>query len=65
MNHAGIFVDDHDMTAVQVFVMVFDGIAARIARMRAKNRDQARENRAYQRQEYDCLVHPLLNPSSD
>jgi hypothetical protein len=49
---------------VSIAVML-DGVAARIARMRAEDRDQARENRADQRQEYDCLVHPLLSPSSD
>ena len=49
---------------VRIAVML-DGVAARIARMRAEDRDQARENRADQRQEYDCLIHPLLSPSSD
>ena len=38
-------------------VMMLDLIPARIARMRAENRDQARENRADQRQKDDCLDH--------
>ena len=36
-------------------VMMLDGIAARIARMRAENGDQPRENGAQQRQKDDCL----------
>src|SRR4051812_43887495 len=42
--------------AVRVIVML-DGIAAGIAGMRAKDRDQARENRADQGQKDDCLDH--------
>ena len=38
-------------------VMMLDRIAARIARMRAEDRDQAGENRADQRQKDDCLDH--------
>jgi len=37
--------------------VMLDGIAARIARMRAKDRDQARDNSADQRQKDDCLDH--------
>jgi len=46
-------------------VMMLDGVTARIARMRAEDRDQSRENRADQRQKDDCLDHPRVNPSSD
>jgi hypothetical protein len=42
--------------AVRVIVML-DRVAAGIARMRAKNRDQAGENSADQRQKDDCLDH--------
>ena len=42
--------------AVRIAVML-DRVAARIARMRAEDRDQARENRADQRQKDDCLDH--------
>ncbi len=42
--------------AMRVVVML-DGIAARIARMRTKDRDQAREYSADQRQKDDCLDH--------
>ena len=42
--------------AMRVIVML-DGVAARIARMRAKDGDQARENSADQRQKDDCLDH--------
>ena len=38
-------------------VMMLDRVAARIARMRAEDRDQAGENRADQRQKDDCLDH--------
>jgi hypothetical protein len=38
-------------------VMMLDRVAARIARMRAKDRDQARDYRADQRQEDNCLDH--------
>ena len=40
-----------------IVMMMLDLIATRIARMRAKDRDQAGQNGAQQRQEYDCLVH--------
>ena len=42
--------------AVRV-VMMLDGVAARIARVRTEDRDQAGENRADQRQKDDCLDH--------
>ena len=38
-------------------VMMLDGVAARVARMRAEYRDQARKQRADQRQKDDCLDH--------
>jgi hypothetical protein len=38
-------------------VMVLDGVAARIAGVRAEDRDQPREDRADQRQKDDCLNH--------
>ena len=38
-------------------VMVLDGIAGWVARMRAENRDEAGENGAQQRQKDDCLNH--------
>ena len=50
---------------VAVVVVMLDGVPARIARMRAKDRDQPREDRAEQRQEDDGLIHAPLNPSSD
>ena len=42
--------------AVRVMMML-DGIAARIARMRTEYGDQAGEYRADQRQKDDCLDH--------
>ena len=42
--------------AVRV-IMMLDGVAARIARMRAEYRDQPREDSADQRQKDDCLDH--------
>jgi hypothetical protein len=42
--------------AMRVRVML-DGIAAWIARMRTKDGDQARDDRADQRQKDDCLDH--------
>ena len=44
------------MGAVAMIVML-DRIAARVARMRTEDSDQARENRADQRQKDDCLDH--------
>ena len=41
-------------------VMMLDGIAARIARMRAEDGDQPRENGAEQRQKDDCLNHSCV-----
>jgi hypothetical protein len=38
-------------------VVVLDGIAARIARLRPENRDQTGQNGAQQRQEDNCLNH--------
>src|SRR5947208_2905050 len=38
-------------------VMMLDGIAARVARMRPEYRDQPRDNGAQQRQKDDCLNH--------
>jgi len=38
-------------------VVVFDGVAARIACMRACDGDQARDYRADQRQKDNCLDH--------
>ena len=44
--------------AVTVAVIVMlDRVAARVARMRAEDSDQAGENRADQRQKDDCLDH--------
>ena len=51
--------------AMPVIVM-FDRIAARVARMRPIDRDQAGQNGAQQRQKDDCLNHSCaLSPSSD
>ena len=50
--------------AVRIVVML-DRVAAGIAGMRADQRDQTRQNRAQQGQEYDCLDHRLISPSSD
>jgi len=44
---------------------VFNGIAARIARMRTEYRNQPGEDSADQRQEDDCLDHARASPSSD
>jgi hypothetical protein len=45
------------VSAMRVVVMMFDRIAARIARMRSEDRDQAGQNGAQQRQKDDCLNH--------
>ena len=46
------------MGAVTMAVVVMlDRIAARVARMRSEDSDQARENSADQRQKDDCLDH--------
>ncbi len=42
--------------AMAVIVML-DRIAARVARMRAEDRDQPREDGAEQRQKDNCLIH--------
>ena len=44
------------ISAVRIVVMP-DLVAARIARMRANDRDGSRNNGADQRQENDCLDH--------
>ena len=44
-------------TMTMYVIMMFDGIAARIARMRADDRDQARKYCADQRQKDNCLDH--------
>ena len=44
------------VSAMPVVVML-DRVAARIARMRAEDRDQAGKNGAQQRQKDDCLNH--------
>jgi hypothetical protein len=47
-------------------VVMLDLIAARIARMRPIDRDQAGQNGAQQRQKDNCLNHSCaLSPSSD
>ena len=46
-------------------VVMFDLIAARVARMRTEDRDQSGKNRADQRQKDNCLDHWRVNPSSD
>ena len=49
---------------VRIAVM-FDRVAARIARMRAEDRDQAGQNGAQQRQKDNCLNHSCFSPSSN
>ena len=44
-------------SAAMGVVMMLDGVAARIARMRPEYRDQAGQNGAQQRQKDDCLNH--------
>jgi hypothetical protein len=44
------------ISAVRIVVML-DLVAARVARMRANDRDGSRDNGADQRQENDCLDH--------
>ncbi len=56
MDNAGLLVDRHRAVTMRVVVML-DGVAAWIARMRANYRDQAGEDRADQRQKDDCLNH--------
>ena len=48
------------MSAMRVVVMMFDRIAARVARMRPEDRDQAGQNGAQQRQKDDCLNHQSI-----
>ena len=43
-------------------VVVLDRIAARVARMRPEQRDQAGQNGAQQRQKDDCLNHSCAQP---
>ena len=45
------------VSAMPVVVMMLDRIAARVARMRPEDRDQAGQNGAQQRQKDDCLNH--------
>ena len=44
-------------TMTMAVIVMLDGIAARVARMRPKDSAQPRENRADQRQKDDCLDH--------
>jgi len=53
------------VSAMLVVMMMLDRIAARIARMRPEDRDQAGQNGAQQRQKDDCLNHSRFSPSSD
>ena len=46
-------------------VMMLDGIAARVARMRPEDGYQAGQNGAQQRQKDDCLNHSCVSPSSN
>ena len=64
MNDTRILVDRHDAMTMYV-AMMLDGIAARIARMRAENGDQPGDYRADQRQKDDCLDHRRVSPSSN
>ena len=61
---AGMLVMGVGVGTMGVAVM-FDLVAARIARMRTEDGDQPRENRADQGQKDDCLDHWRVNPSSD
>jgi hypothetical protein len=45
---------------MRVVVMMLDRIAARVARMRPEDRDQAGQNGAQQRQKDDCLNHQSI-----
>ena len=53
------------VSAMRVVVMMLNRIAARVARMRPEDRDQAGQNGAQQRQKDDCLNHSCFSPSSD
>ena len=46
-------------------VVMLDRVAARIAGVRAEDRDQPRKYGAQQRQEDNCLIHLRASPSSD
>src|ERR1700704_1834929 len=59
MDDARIFVDRGGAVTMTVIV-VLDGIAARIARMRTEYGNQPRENGAQQRQKDDCLNHQQI-----
>ena len=48
------------VSAMRVVVMMLDRIAARVARMRPVDRDQAGQNGAQQRQKNDCLNHQSI-----
>ena len=65
MGRGGMGVITMIVTAMAVVVML-DLVAARVARMRSEQRDQAGQDGAQQRQEDDCLNHGgALSPSSD
>ena len=53
------------VSAMRVVVMMLNRIAARVARMRPEDRDQAGQNGAQQRQKDDCLNHSCVSPSSN
>ena len=48
------------VSAMRVVVMMLNRIAARVARMRTEDRDQAGQNGAQQRQKDDCLNHQSI-----
>ena len=56
MGRGGVRVIARSVIVMPVIVM-FDLIAARVARMRPEDRDQAGQNGAQQRQKDDCLNH--------
>src|SRR5258707_14290170 len=56
MDNGRILVDRRGTVTMHLAVML-DGIAARIARMRAENSDQPGDYSADQRQKHDCLDH--------
>ena len=56
MDNAGILGDRRSAVTMRV-IMMLDGVAARVARMRTEHGDQPRQKRADQRQKDDCLDH--------
>src|SRR5260221_10536054 len=56
VDNARVLVDRHGAMTMDL-AMMLDGIAARIARMRAENSDQPGDYSADQRQKHDCLDH--------